>query len=295
VRGRRLSRCRHPVCGAAAAAAAEQSLLLQAASVTQEAAAPSMARFATGVGARRLCIGGDGWGPGPVLRRWSSGSGRGARMGAVRGRWLPWGPACPRTLLGACRRPRLGRRPGGTRPDRRARRSWRALTGELVKRVLAAIYQEADGRPAFSSACSSSPPSPVRPTSEARSSTASSTAAKVRFTRLADAGVRCGCSTPERSGSFATATGAPRSPRRGPAARRDHLHAPTDELVESPLRGNAHGGFGGAGRRNGPLREHGTALRPDPTIRAVVGCCAAVRSAHGSPSVEWSSSPRGRR
>jgi IS5 family transposase len=34
--------------------------------------------------------------------------------------------------------------------------------------------------------------------------------------------------------------------------------------VESPLRGNAHGGFGGAGRRNGPLREHRTALRPDP-------------------------------
>jgi hypothetical protein len=30
------------------------------------------------------------------------------------------------------------------------------------------------------------------------------------------------------------------------------------------LRGNAHGGFGGAGRRNGPSREHGTALRPDP-------------------------------
>ena len=30
------------------------------------------------------------------------------------------------------------------------------------------------------------------------------------------------------------------------------------------MRGNAHGGFGGAGRRNGPSREHGTALRPDP-------------------------------
>jgi IS5 family transposase len=37
------------------------------------------------------------------------------------------------------------------------------------------------------------------------------------------------------------------------------------ELVESPLRGNAHGGFGGAGRRNGPSRKHDTALRPDPT------------------------------
>jgi hypothetical protein len=34
--------------------------------------------------------------------------------------------------------------------------------------------------------------------------------------------------------------------------------------VESPLRGNAHGGFGGAGRRNGPSRKHGAALRPDP-------------------------------
>jgi Group II intron, maturase-specific domain len=34
------------------------------------------------------------------------------------------------------------------------------------------------------------------------------------------------------------------------------------ELVESPLRGNAHGGFGGAGRRNGPSRKHDTALRP---------------------------------
>ena len=31
------------------------------------------------------------------------------------------------------------------------------------------------------------------------------------------------------------------------------------------MRGNAHGGFGGAGRRNGPSRKHGTALRPDPT------------------------------
>lgn len=30
------------------------------------------------------------------------------------------------------------------------------------------------------------------------------------------------------------------------------------------MRGNAHGGFGGAGRRNGPSRKHGTALRPDP-------------------------------
>jgi transposase len=30
------------------------------------------------------------------------------------------------------------------------------------------------------------------------------------------------------------------------------------------LRGNAHGGFGGAGRRNGPSRKHGTALWPDP-------------------------------
>jgi len=37
------------------------------------------------------------------------------------------------------------------------------------------------------------------------------------------------------------------------------------ELVESPLRGNAHGGFGAAGRRDGPSRKHGTALRPDPT------------------------------
>jgi IS5 family transposase len=34
--------------------------------------------------------------------------------------------------------------------------------------------------------------------------------------------------------------------------------------VESPLRGNAHGGFGGAGRSNGPSRKHGTALWPDP-------------------------------
>jgi RNA-directed DNA polymerase len=40
------------------------------------------------------------------------------------------------------------------------------------------------------------------------------------------------------------------------------------ELVESPLRGNAHGGFGGAGRRNGPSRKQDTALRPDPTTTA---------------------------
>ena len=44
--------------------------------------------------------------------------------------------------------------------------------------------------------------------------------------------------------------------------RTDQVTPP--ELVESPLRGNAHGGFGGAGRRNGPSRKQGTALRPDP-------------------------------
>jgi hypothetical protein len=42
------------------------------------------------------------------------------------------------------------------------------------------------------------------------------------------------------------------------------------------LRGNAHGGFGGAGRRNGPLREHGTALRPDPTTTATPTGLAAA-------------------
>jgi hypothetical protein len=40
--------------------------------------------------------------------------------------------------------------------------------------------------------------------------------------------VRCGCSTPVRSRSSATATGAPGSPHRGPAARKDHPRAPTD-------------------------------------------------------------------
>jgi hypothetical protein len=59
------------------------------------------------------------------------------------------------------------------------------------------------------------------------------------------------------------------------------------ELVESPLRGNAHGGFGGAGRRNGPSRKHDTALRPDPTmtIAAAGRICVGVASARGSPAV----------
>ena len=58
------------------------------------------------------------------------------------------------------------------------------------------------------------------------------------------------------------------------------------ELVESPLRGNAHGGFGGAGRRNGPSRKHGTALRPDPTTttHAAVLHCADAGSRPGSPA-----------
>jgi hypothetical protein len=58
-------------------------------------------------------------------------------------------------------------------------------------------------------------------------------------------------------------------------------------LVESPLRGNAHGGFGGAGRRNRPPRTHDTALRPDPTttIHAAGGpTCAGVGSPRGSPA-----------
>jgi hypothetical protein len=57
------------------------------------------------------------------------------------------------------------------------------------------------------------------------------------------------------------------------------------ELVESPLRGNAHGGFGGAGRRNGPSRKHDTALRPDPTtiIAAAGRTCDGVASDRGSP------------
>jgi hypothetical protein len=64
------------------------------------------------------------------------------------------------------------------------------------------------------------------------------------------------------------------------------------ELVESPLRGNAHGGFGGAGRRNGPTRKHGTALRPDPTtITAAAGpTCAGEGPGRGSPHA--GSSPR---
>ena len=62
------------------------------------------------------------------------------------------------------------------------------------------------------------------------------------------------------------------------------------ELVESPLRGNAHGGFGGAGRRNGPPRKHGTALRPDPTMTAepTGPGYAGVGSRRGSPGVAWS-------
>ena len=65
--------------------------------------------------------------------------------------------------------------------------------------------------------------------------------------------------------------------------RTDQVTPP--ELVESPLRGNAHGGFGGAGRRNGPPRKHGTALRPDPTmtIRGAGRCCVTGGSARGSP------------
>jgi hypothetical protein len=57
------------------------------------------------------------------------------------------------------------------------------------------------------------------------------------------------------------------------------------ELVESPLRGNAHGGFGGAGRRNGPSRKHDTALRPDPTttIAAAGPTSVGEGSARGSP------------
>jgi hypothetical protein len=57
------------------------------------------------------------------------------------------------------------------------------------------------------------------------------------------------------------------------------------ELVESPLRGNAHGGFGGAGRRNGPSRKHDTALRPDPTTTAkpTVPTGGGVGSGRGSP------------
>jgi hypothetical protein len=58
------------------------------------------------------------------------------------------------------------------------------------------------------------------------------------------------------------------------------------ELVESPLRGNAHGGFGGAGRRNGPSRKHDTALRPDPTTTTrVAGVhCGGAGSPLGSPA-----------
>ena len=65
--------------------------------------------------------------------------------------------------------------------------------------------------------------------------------------------------------------------------RNDQVTPP--ELVESPLRGNAHGGFGGAGRRNGPSRKHGTALRPDPTTtsQGAGRCCVAGGSAPGSP------------
>jgi hypothetical protein len=64
------------------------------------------------------------------------------------------------------------------------------------------------------------------------------------------------------------------------------------ELVESPLRGNAHGGFGGAGRRNGPSRKQDTALRPDPTTTAegTGRTCGGVGSRCESPYAE--SSPR---
>ena len=72
--------------------------------------------------------------------------------------------------------------------------------------------------------------------------------------------------------------------------RTDQVTPP--ELVESPLRGNAHGGFGGAGRRNGPPRKHGTALRPDPTTTAepTGPGYAGVGSPCGSPG--GSSSPQ---
>jgi hypothetical protein len=39
-------------------------------------------------------------------------------------------------------------------------------------------------------------------------------------------------------------------------------------LAESPLRGDAHGGFGGAGRGNGPLAT--AAPRPGSTLRSPV-------------------------
>jgi hypothetical protein len=51
------------------------------------------------------------------------------------------------------------------------------------------------------------------------------------------------------------------------------------------LRGNAHGGFGGAGRRNGPSRKHGAALRPDPYYYDYPRCRKALHRRGITPRI----------
>jgi hypothetical protein len=105
---------------------------------------------------------------------------------------------------------------------------------------------------------------------------------------------RCGCSTPARSGSFATATGAPRSPHRGPAARRDHSHAPT-EMDWWRARCAATRTAGSEARVGETDHRESMAPRsgPTPTTTAtLIGhICGGVGSGRGSPGGGWSRRP----